>query len=158
MAATSSFSPRNVELNDFLFAAIGDEKSGMVLTVASALARLGFDPWNEAGRLADLPRIAAAKALARMIAQLPAGDWQISDLSDIAARLTQLLPAGAPAVLREASSLRPSRRESSKKTMMWIVGLGLLVGAVYMMTRSAEPRLDFPPAPTAAAPSPPLQR
>jgi hypothetical protein len=43
-------------LNGFLFADIGIERSGMPLSVISALARQGFDPWQEAGRLARLPR------------------------------------------------------------------------------------------------------
>jgi len=75
--------PAQRRFNAFLFAAIGDDKNGMVLTVASALARLGLDPWNEAGRLASLPKIGAAEALARMIAKLPVGDWQLAELSTL---------------------------------------------------------------------------
>ena len=152
MASTSSFSPRNVEFNDFLFAAIGDDKNGMVLTVASALARLGFDPWNEAGRLARLPRIGAADALARMIAKLPVGDWQASELSEIAARLIKLLPAVVPSTVPDGATARSARTGPSKLTI-WIVCLGVLAGAVYAMTPGAAPR---PPGSTAAVPSPPL--
>jgi hypothetical protein len=156
MASTSSFSPRNVEFNRFLFAAIGDDKNGMVLTVASALARLGFDPWNEAGRLSRLPRIGAADALAGMIAKLPVGDWQISELSEIAARLTQLLPAlGAP-IAPTGVGARPAARTAASKMMMWIACLSLLAVAIYAMTSAAAPRLDFPPVPAASVPSPPL--
>jgi hypothetical protein len=153
MASTSSFSPRNVEFNRFLFAAIGDDKNGMVLTVASALARLGFDPWNEAGRLSRLPRIGAADALAGMIAKLPVGDWQMSELSEIAARLTQLLPAlGAPIVPTGARPARPA----ASKMMMWIACLSLLAVAIYAMTSAAAPRPELPPVPAASVPSPPL--
>lgn len=153
MTSTSSFSPRNVELNEFLFAAIGDDKNGMVLTVASALARLGFDPWNEAGRLARLQRIPAADALARIIAKLPVGSWEMSELSEIAARLIRLLPAvEAPIVPGGVGA-----RRASSKTMIWIVCLSLLAGAIYAMTPGAAPRPDLPPVSSASTLSPPLR-
>jgi hypothetical protein len=78
--------------NDFLFAVIGEEKTGMPLTVLTALTRLGFDPWQEAGRLSDLPRETAARALAATIATLPEGDWKASESGAIAARLVSWLP------------------------------------------------------------------
>ncbi len=65
----------------------------MVLSVLSALARLGMDPWQEAGRLATLPRSAAVEGLARIIAGMPASRWSLPDATSIAARLVALLPA-----------------------------------------------------------------
>jgi hypothetical protein len=44
------------EFNDFLFAPIGEEGNEMLLSVLSALARLGVDPWQEAARLSQLPK------------------------------------------------------------------------------------------------------
>ena len=55
MALPSRFSLLNANLDPFLFASIGKEESGMSLSVASALARLGSDPWIEAERLAGKP-------------------------------------------------------------------------------------------------------
>jgi len=62
MALPSRFSLLNANLDPFLFASIGREESGMSLSVASALARLGSDPWIEAVRdiVARVPRIAAS--------------------------------------------------------------------------------------------------
>lgn len=152
--ASHSFSPRNVEFNAFLFASVGDDKNGMVLTVVSALARLGLDPWNEAGRLAGLPRIAATQALARMIAKLPVGDWQSSDLSDIAGRLTGLLPtAGTAASSPVGPSLRPSQAVASRAAV-WALVLLLLVGATFVLARHAAPDISLPVA-GASTPSPP---
>ena len=68
MALAARFSQLDTSLNDFLFATIGEEQSGMRLSVASALARRGFDPWTEAIRLAGLPRAKASEALAALIA------------------------------------------------------------------------------------------
>jgi hypothetical protein len=48
------------EYNAFLFAAVGEEKIGLQLTVLTALTRLGFDRWQEALRLSDMPRETAA--------------------------------------------------------------------------------------------------
>lgn len=77
--------------NEFLFAAVGEEKTG-VLTVLTALTRLGLDPWREAARLSDLPRETATRALAAKIAMLPEGDWKASESEAIAARLVSWLP------------------------------------------------------------------
>lgn len=86
------------EFNAFLYAVVGEEKSGMRLTVLSALTRIGLDPWREAARLADLPREAATRALAAMVNTLPEGDWKASDSWAIADRLVRSLPSrGSPA-------------------------------------------------------------
>jgi hypothetical protein len=81
--------------NDFLFAAIGEEKTGMPLTVLTALTRLDLDPWQEAARLSDLPRESAARELAATIATLPEGDWKASESEVIATRLVSWLPRGS---------------------------------------------------------------
>ncbi len=81
--------------NAFLFATVGEQEVGMPLTVLSALTRLGFDPWQEAARLAALPRETAARVFALTIAMLPEGDWKASDAEAIAARLVELLPGRA---------------------------------------------------------------
>jgi hypothetical protein len=57
--------------NDFLFTSIGEEENGMTLGVVAAPARLGFDPWREAARLADLPNPQAVAALAGVFATRP---------------------------------------------------------------------------------------
>jgi hypothetical protein len=81
------------DLNQFLFADVGTEASGMTLSVVSVLARQGSDPWREAGRLADLPKAEATESLARTIADMPKSLWNLPDAIVIAARLTGLLPA-----------------------------------------------------------------
>jgi hypothetical protein len=78
--------------NAFLFARVGEEKVGGPLTVLTALTRLGFDPWQEAARLSQLPSETAARVFAVTIAMLPEGDWKASDSEPIAARLVSWLP------------------------------------------------------------------
>ncbi len=104
MARADVFALETSDLNGFLFADIGVEGNGMSLSVISLLARLGLDPWIEAGRMARLPRTAAADALARLIAAMPASLWPMSDAAPIATRLVALLPSGIdiPAVAKTA--------------------------------------------------------
>ena len=71
MALPVRFSLLHSDLNDFLFAAIGEEQNGVTLSVVSALTRLGVDPWEEAARLTPLPKARAAETLAKLIARLP---------------------------------------------------------------------------------------
>ena len=80
------------EFNEFLFAPIGEDKNGMLISVVSALARLDIDPWQEAANLARLPGEIAAEQLASLIAVLPDGVTAHLDTGAIAARLVSLLP------------------------------------------------------------------
>jgi hypothetical protein len=81
VALSARFSLLHSDLNDFLFASVGDEQNGMPLNVVSALTRLGLDPWDEAARLAALPKALAVEALAPIIARLPVARPQQSDPS-----------------------------------------------------------------------------
>src|SRR5277367_2143275 len=90
------------DLNEFLFADVGTEPSGMMLSVVSLFARQGSDPWREADRLAELPKGAATDSLARSIAEMPQGRWNPPDAAVIAARLIGLLPK-RPAIARVRS-------------------------------------------------------
>ena len=92
MTNTDAYALQHSDLNGFLFAAVGNEASGMPLSVLSALARLGMDPWQEAARLATLPATAAIDGLARTIAAMPASLWSMADATIIAERLVTLLP------------------------------------------------------------------
>jgi len=92
--------------NDFLFGTVGQDAAGTEITVLSALSRLGVDPWQEAARLAALPRDAAAGALAATLARLPDGTWPEAEAAKIAARLVALLPEGAVADIPQTSEAR----------------------------------------------------
>ena len=102
MTLRPEYSLGHSEYNAFLFAAVGEEKVGLPLTVLTALTRLGFDPWREAARLSDLPRETAARAFAVTIAMLPEGDWKASESEAIAARLVNWLPERSAAAIPDA--------------------------------------------------------
>jgi hypothetical protein len=63
MASADVFALENSGLNAFLFAEVGVELNGSALTILSALARLGEDPWAEAARWAKGPRLTAIDML-----------------------------------------------------------------------------------------------
>ncbi len=80
------------ELAQFVYANIATEPNGMELSVLSALSRRGLDPWREAQRLAQLPRLAAADGLAETLLAVPAVQALRLDVKVIAERLVALLP------------------------------------------------------------------
>ena len=105
MAHLPPISLLGCEYDDFLFAPIGAEKNGMVLSVVSALARLGLDPWLETANLATLPRNVAAERLSAFIGAVP--DWSSAplDTGTIARNLIARLPhqRGSSTVLAKIS-------------------------------------------------------
>jgi hypothetical protein len=99
MALSARFSLLHSDLNDFLFASVGEEQNGVTLSVVSALTRLGLDPWEEAARLTPLPKARAAETLAGLIGRLPICRAGSSDDLVISQRLVELLPRQKPAPL-----------------------------------------------------------
>jgi hypothetical protein len=100
MALSARFSLLHSDLNDFLFASVGEEQNGVTLSVVSGLTRLGLDPWEEAARLTPLPKARAAEALATSIARLPIRRTPSLDDLAISRRLVELLPAQKMAPLQ----------------------------------------------------------
>ena len=92
MASSDAFALRQSGLNEFLFAPVGTEANGMTLSLVSVFARLGNDPWLEAGKLARLPKSEAIESLARLIAGMPTSIWPLPAATVHAARLITLLP------------------------------------------------------------------
>jgi hypothetical protein len=135
MALRPEYSLVHSEFNDFLFALVGEEKSGIQLTVLSALARLGLDPWGEAARLSELPKEAATHALAAAIAALPEGDWKVSDSRSIAVRLVNCLPRrGSPsASSRQGRSIGDQKPKSGARE--WLVWIALAAAVFIVISR-----------------------
>jgi hypothetical protein len=100
--------------NGFLFGSLGPDASGTEVTVLSALSRLGIDPWQEAARLAAVPRDAAAEALAATLARLPEKTMPAGEVAKIAARLVALLPEGAVADIPQTQEARVASLAAAK--------------------------------------------
>ena len=114
--------PLNGALDPFLTESVGVEENGMALTVLSALARLGLDPWAEARHLASLPKQVAASAIAHRFA--------LKADSAIATRLAALLPEqrmAAQAVGRTERVHSAMRRNVLLWVTLWLAGYVVFV-------------------------------
>jgi len=133
MGLRPEYSLAHSEFNEFLFALVGEEKSGQPLTVLSALARLGLDPWEEAARLAGMSKDAATSALTSAIADLPEGDWQASDSRSIASRLVSWLPARGRGTGDSPQSRDGSRPQPQPDVPKWLVWAAMALAGLAMI-------------------------
>jgi len=139
MTRSASISPLGPEFNDFLFAPIGEERNGMLLSVLSALARLDVDPWQEAAELAQLPRQTATQRLASLIAALPDGPSAHLDPGSIAARLIVLLPRGAGSNIASRETLLNDGAVTNSRTIMYVIIIAFMLGAQYIIASHQTP-------------------
>jgi hypothetical protein len=149
------------EFNDFLFAPIGEDGNGMLVSVLSGLARSDVDPWQEAAKLTQLPGEAATRELAALIGALPDRNASYPDPRAIATHLIALLPR------RLGSNGGPqptphSTAEVSKSPPWWIyvgfmcfvLGSQFLIASHQLPAKSDNVEVKaagatFPPAPSA---------
>ena len=90
------------DFDRFLFTSLGDDANGLPVTLMTALARLGVDPWEEAAELAVLSPDSATRKLISRLSSLPSGLRAKVD-TDFAKRLVDLLH-WAPRVSAPASA------------------------------------------------------
>ena len=112
----------NSQFDRFLFAPL-HENGETPLSVLSALARQDIDAWQEAARLAQLPKDHAVNSLASTIWKSNSERWSASEASVVAARLIELLPSHND----HDSSI--STENNGGKLMMWLV-YGIIFGSV----------------------------
>lgn len=142
------------EFDSFLFAPVGDEKNGMVLSVLSALARLGVDPWREAADLARMPRVAANRRLAALIAALPDAPATWSQPGTIADRLIALLPRGDNTSTASRATLRAADAAPKSQRVVRVIAINLLLMAGMLCAQWALADLKMPvDAPATQAPA-----
>lgn len=130
MTLPARFSLLHSELNEFLFAPVGYQQNGMSLSVMSGLTRLGLDPWEEAARLAALPKALAADALVPVIARLTVGWPERADNLAISQRLVAFLPRREQMAL----SLREQTVGKDRKYFHAVIFFACLALAVVMLT------------------------
>jgi hypothetical protein len=92
MTRAAAIALPGAEFNDFLFAPIGEDRNGVLVSVLSGLARLDVDPWQEAADLAQLSGETATQRLASLIGALRDEDPSYLDPRTISMRLIALLP------------------------------------------------------------------
>lgn len=129
--------PLGLRFDSFLYAEVGDDQRGGALSVISALARVGVDPWEEAARLARLPLHGAVRTLSALLARLPAGSGQPADPALVATRLVRLLPhtstgAGPPNVAATGTRNHGIVSKHCRAALLYVVTMVLLVGALLL--------------------------
>ena len=153
MALRRLYAPFRPDLNNFLFAAVGEERNGIPLSMMSALAQLDLDPWEEAGRLSALAKQEAIERLTGLILRLPGFRRPSSEAQQIAAELVDALPKhngdGGP-----ATKLRPSPRNIASGKTFWLLCLAVAAIAFFLMlTQRDVPFGDQPPQPAIETPA-----
>ena len=143
--------------NDFLYAPVGEDKNGALLTVLSMLARNNVDPWEEAADLSRLPRDIAMR---KLISMITVSLGQPSTLADQTAadRLIALLPsrAATAGTTHNAPPGAPSvdRPPALAKLVLVAVYIGLMFLGQWMAASAFDrARVDGAASSTPALPS-----
>ena len=113
----------------FVYADIATEPNGMELSVLSALSRRGLDPWQEAQRLALLPRLAAVESLTQVLRALPAVQSLHLDAIALAERLVTFLPVHRPAIARPLHS-KPNATPIRIPRGIALMAIGAVLGGM----------------------------
>jgi hypothetical protein len=158
MTLRQAYAPLQPEFDNFLFAAVGKEIDGIPLSMISVLTQLGFDPWQEAARLASLARREAAEQLAQIIARLPRTPWADDERGEIADDLIELLPRRAKKTDTPGATLSNGSKPRGWTNVpggakFWLIGL--ILGAAILVSVIAQKGLPSgvpEPGPTTEAP------
>lgn len=115
MADPTILNPHPPEFERFLYASVGEDRNGSVVTVLSTLARLGLDPWRETADLVSLGHNAARMRLETLLARFRDVPTLPGDREKVARDLSRLLPESPPSqtLKRAASTVADSRPGTS---------------------------------------------
>ena len=129
----------DTQFDSFLFAAIGESKEGMCITVLSALARLNVDPWKKAAELSRLPGDVAGQKLASLIATVP-GLPSANLEPGMIDRLVNLLPTAKTAPALE-QTFGVGVVLNARTLIIYVTLMAVIMGAEYVRENS---RLQSP--------------
>jgi hypothetical protein len=132
----------NPVYNDFLYATVYEERNEMPLSVISALARLGLDPWAEAANLSGMTVDGAASRLSSLLAGVVDHHATGIDRAAIAIRLITLLPQPSESLASKHgwSAKGDRRRGRARFSALGMLCLALLLagGVSFVMTNLAQ--------------------
>ena len=117
------------------FAVVGEGRSGNPLSTISALTQLDLDPWDEAGRLAELAKEDAVDQLTGLLLRLPVSSRPLAaEARQIAVALIDLLPRaswiGKPAAAPGTGPVTTSRDRA-----FWVIcGVLVAIAVLIMIT------------------------
>jgi hypothetical protein len=120
----------DVRLENFLFAVIGTGDGEVPLSVISALARCGSDPWAEAARLSALPKAKAVDALTLFITKISPRWCNVSDPPTTVTHLMGLLPGPEAPLPNSQFRFGQFRARHERRWLPILFGLLLLAVVV----------------------------
>jgi hypothetical protein len=139
MAAPTVLNPHRPEFGRFLYASVGEDRNGYVVTVLSAFARLGLDPWQETADLVALGRDAARLRLGKLLARFPDVPTLASDHGRVALGLSQLLPDGpTPETLKRAASTVAAGRQGTSGAIWAVLAIIFVLFQMFMVGGSGS--------------------
>jgi len=131
------FSTLNTRYEDFLFAPVCEDANGMRLSVISALARTNVDPWEEATRLAAMPKAIAEKTLLSILDLVSGRSWKSPEAVAIVARLVRLLPQSGEAATMATTGTANAAPEIAKVLNLqknyWWLWVAMALAFSFMM-------------------------
>src|SRR6202048_5581633 len=139
--------------NHFLFAPICEEANGMQLSVLSALARMDVDPWEEATRLAAMPKAIAERALVSTLDRVLGRSRTPSETEVIAARLVQLLPRRGEGVTIAYTATAGIGTQQT----YWLVWVGFALAISLLSPRHQATTTDVGNSTSASSATTPLE-
>jgi len=139
MAEPNVLNPHPPEFERFLYASVGEDRNGYVVTVLSTLARLGLDPWKEAAELVELGRDAARSRLGTLLARFRDVPTLESDHGRVAGDLSQLLPEGQTSgSLKRAASTVADGRPGTSGAIWAVLAIIFLLFQMFMVGGSGS--------------------
>jgi hypothetical protein len=124
--------PHPPEFEKFLYAPVGEDQNGYVVTVLSTLARLGLDPWNETAELVKLGREAAGARLGLLLSRFRDVPALGRDHGRVARELSLLLPESPPArPLQQVASTVADGRLGSSGAIWTILAIVLVLLQIF---------------------------
>jgi hypothetical protein len=143
IAATGGFSMNQrqsllmpkTSFDSFLFARVSEEANGMQLSVISALARMNVDPWEEASKLAAMPKAAAENAVASILDMIRGRSSNHSENTATAARLVLLLPQPGDA----ATAASGVANGTAPRTGTWWVWVWFALAMTFITAHQQKP-------------------
>jgi hypothetical protein len=141
------------EFDPFLFASVGEDRHGQLLSVISVLARSDLDPWLEAVGLARMSPGQATARLCGLIAALSEGLPLGRPIDAIAGELVALLPHKAnwdrpPKAASPKTAPLPAVMTPNSRFVLGALALALLVAFSLLFSTHTLPGMGpiGPPA------------
>ena len=121
MTDTDGLNQHPREFERFLYAPVGEDRNGYVVTVLSALARLDLDPWRETTNLVALEQDVRRERLEQLLSVFRDVPGLRGDAGKVARELCLLLPARKPARPLQRAAPTDADRHLGSSGPLWII-------------------------------------